>query len=86
MRYRLSSRVESMSIGGKPEGGRHMQVKAHIRVEGTERNHNETLVRAKPQTKGLTVKTGIKAGTLILEFAPFSVSTSRLIREQHNSR
>jgi len=41
-----------------------MQVKTKIKAGGTSwgTNHNETLVRAKGQPKGLTVKTGIKAG------------------------
>ena len=33
-------------------------------------NHNETLVRAKGRTKGLTVKTHIKAGSPTIPIPP----------------
>jgi hypothetical protein len=40
-----------------------MQVKTRVKAGGTRiGNHNETLVRAKGQTKGLKVKTRVKAG------------------------
>jgi hypothetical protein len=38
-----------------------MQVKTRVKA-GTSANHNETLVRATGQHKGLTVKTRVKAG------------------------
>jgi hypothetical protein len=38
-----------------------MQVKTRVKA-GTSANHNETLVRAKSQVQGLTVKTHVKAG------------------------
>jgi hypothetical protein len=41
-----------------------MQVKTHVKAGGLNLNHNETLVRAKGQTTGLTVKTRVKAGGL----------------------
>jgi hypothetical protein len=37
-----------------------MKVKTHVKSGAM--NHNETLVRAKAQPKGLRVRTGIKAG------------------------
>jgi hypothetical protein len=41
-----------------------MQVKTRVKAGGINLgNHNETLVRAKGQPKGLTVKTRVKAGT-----------------------
>jgi hypothetical protein len=40
-----------------------MQVKTRVKAGGINLgNHNETLVRAKGQPKGLTVKTHVKAG------------------------
>jgi len=41
-----------------------MQVKTRVKAGGVTLNHNETLVRAKGQAKGLTVKTRVKAGGL----------------------
>ena len=38
-----------------------MQVKTRVKAGGAHFNHNETLVRAKGQSKGLTVKTRVKA-------------------------
>jgi hypothetical protein len=40
-----------------------MQVKTRVKA-GTSANHNETLVRATGQHKGLTVKTRVKAGSV----------------------
>jgi hypothetical protein len=42
-----------------------MQVKTRVKAGGLNLNHNETLVRAKGQTTGLTVKTHVKAGRAI---------------------
>jgi len=39
-----------------------MQVKTRVKAGGLSLNHNETLVRAKGPTTGLTVKTHVKAG------------------------
>ena len=39
-----------------------MQVKTRVKAGGITLNHNETLVWAKSQAKGLTVKTRLKAG------------------------
>ena len=39
-----------------------MKVKTHIKAGKLAANHNQTLVRAKPQPHGLKVKTNIKAG------------------------
>jgi hypothetical protein len=39
-----------------------MQVKTRVKAGGVQLNHNETLVRAQGQAKGLTVKTRVKAG------------------------
>ena len=39
-----------------------MQVKTRVKAGGMPFNHNETLVRATGQPKGLTVKTHVKAG------------------------
>ena len=39
-----------------------MQVKTRVKAGGSSLNHNETLVRAKGQAPGLTVKTRVKAG------------------------
>ena len=41
-----------------------MKVKTHSKAGGTDRNHNETLVRVQKPTQGLKVKTHIKAGRL----------------------
>ncbi len=43
-----------------------MQVKTRVKAGGIHHigNHNETLVRAKGQAKGLKVKTRVKAGRL----------------------
>ena len=41
-----------------------MQVKTRVKTGGTDRNHNETLVRVQKPTHGLKVKTGIKAGRI----------------------
>jgi hypothetical protein len=43
-----------------------MQVKTRIKASGTERNHNETLVRVQKPTQGLKVQTGLKAGMYII--------------------
>jgi hypothetical protein len=43
-----------------------MQVKTRVKAGGGYIQHNETLVRAKGQPKGLTVKTRVKAGGLRL--------------------
>jgi hypothetical protein len=39
-----------------------MQVKTHVKAGQNTNNHNETLVRAKGQIKGVKVKTRVKAG------------------------
>jgi hypothetical protein len=41
-----------------------MQVKTRVKAGGISSNHNETLVRAKGQPQGLTVKSHVKAGSL----------------------
>ena len=39
-----------------------MQVRSRLKAGGTDRNHNETLVRGQKHTQGLKVKTGLKCG------------------------
>ena len=39
-----------------------MQVKTRVKAGWLSTNHNETLVRAQGQSKGLQVKTQVKAG------------------------
>jgi len=43
-----------------------MQVKTHVKAGALNGNHNETLVRAKGQTKSLKVKTHVKAGGYVM--------------------
>src|SRR5207253_10471955 len=45
-----------------PEGRMAMQVKTRVKAGGITLNHTETLVRAKGQVQGLTVKPRVKAG------------------------
>jgi hypothetical protein len=41
-----------------------MQVKTRVKDGGTERSHNQTLVRVQKPTQGLKVQTGLKAGNI----------------------
>jgi hypothetical protein len=58
-----------MSPGGKAEGGELMQVKTRVKASVVNGNYTDSLVRVQKPTKGLKVKTRIKAGRL-LNFPP----------------
>ena len=42
-----------------------MKVRTNVKAGGLRPNHNETLVRPRPQPTSLKVKTGVKAGGVL---------------------
>ena len=67
-----------MAASNKLKGAKIMKVKTNVKAGGIEWNHNETLicdaaraktVRAKTQSKGLKVKSSVKAGVRVNDLA-----------------